>query len=143
MIFAQLEHVPAATIKDVLLIVIGVGGFIFAAAAFFERRKSQKREITPQPLLVAHDEPCARKSELEQHIRATRDSFDQIRDELKTDRHDNQEHASKRSKTLFDKVEAVRTELDTKIEESRRELTEKIDDVPDRVIATLKNTGAI
>ena len=66
-----------------------------------------------------------------------------IENEIKEDRHQNQVHASTRSQTLFSQIEKVREELDSKLEETRRELSEKIDDMPERVIATLKNTGAI
>lgn len=66
-----------------------------------------------------------------------------IENDMKDDRQANQEHASKRSQTLFSQIEKVRAELDSKLEETRRELSEKIDDMPERVIATLRNTGAI
>ena len=70
-------------------------------------------------------------------------SNQRVQSELREDRHNNEVHASERGKTLFAKLEANRTELDQKIEDVRRELSDKIDAMPERVIATLKNTGAI
>ena len=99
-------------------------------------RQKQKRE-------VSFEFTPASKEEFDAHTESTRENFAALRTEQKQDRHDNQVHASQRSTTLFNKVESIRTELDSKIEDTRRELMTKIDDVPDRVIATLKNTGAI
>ena len=85
----------------------------------------------------------ASKIEFDQFTTTTNGNFVQIREEMKQDRQANQIHASERSKTLFAQMEHIRTELDTKIEDTRRELASKIDDTPDRIITTLRNTGAI
>jgi hypothetical protein len=98
--------------------------------------KAQKREVSFQFT-------PASKEEFDQFTATTNTNFVQVRDEMKRDREANQVHASRRSETLFAKMENTRTELDAKLEHTRRELSEKIDDMPERVIATLKNTGAI
>lgn len=128
---------PDANIAWNVVLTIGV---IVAIVAQFvmimKSNRAQKREVefTFVP---------ASKTEFDQFAATTNSNFVQVRSEMKQDRENNQVHASARSQTLFQKVEDVRQELDTKIEDTRRELTQKIDDVPDRVITTLKNTGAI
>jgi len=98
--------------------------------------RKQRRE-------VSFTETPASKKEFDVHVIETRSALTAVRAEMAADRQSNQVHASRRSETLFSKMENTRTELDAKIEETRRELSEKIDDMPERVIATLKNTGAI
>jgi hypothetical protein len=108
----------------------------------FANRK-QRREVT-------FPEELTPRREFDQHVKEFSAckaqcllSNQRVQSELREDRHSNEVHASERSKTLFTKLEANRKELDDKIESTRRELSEKIDEMPERVIATLKNTGAI
>ncbi len=109
--------------------------------------RKQKRE-------VSFSETPASKKEFDQFTATTNANFVSVRAEMAADRHANQVHASERSKTLFNqmektrtdldtKMDTTRTELDSKIDEVRRELSEKIDNMESRIIATLKNTGAI
>lgn len=134
MMLAQLEHVTAEALKNFVLIVAG-----FIATAFYVKgifTNKQKREIT-------FSEEAASKREFDQFTATTNTNFVQIRDEMKRDRETNQVHASQRSHTLFTQMEKTRSDLDTKVEDVRRELSMKIDDMPERIITTLKNTGAI
>ena len=114
----------AVVVSNIVAIVIGLAN------------RKQRRE-------VSFTETPASKREFDQHVSETHDNFVQVRSELKADRHENQIHASSRSSALYQKVEDVRKELDNKLTETRAELASKIDDMPERVIATLKNTGAI
>lgn len=98
--------------------------------------RAQKREVS------FGFEPASKK-EFDQFTLTTNANFVQVREEMKLDRSDNQKHASERSKTLFAKMDSTRSELDVKIEDTRRELSDKIDSMPERIIATLKNTNAI
>lgn len=111
--------------------LVSIGSLVM----MFANRK-QRRE-------VSFAETPASKREFDQFTATTNANFVAVRNEMAEDRKQNQVHASERSRTLFGKMEDTRTELDAKIEETRRELSERIDSVPDRVIATLKNTGAI
>jgi hypothetical protein len=95
--------------------------------------RTQKRE-------VSFSETPASKKEFDLHVAETTRNFIAVRNEMASDRADNQRHASKRSETLFTKMDTTRTELDSKIDEVRRELSEKIDGMESRIIATLKNT---
>lgn len=114
-------------------VVVAILANIYTAA---RSGRAQKREIT-------FSETPASKREFDVHVGETRENFIQVRHELKEDRHDNQIHASARSSTLFNKVEDVRKELHGAMENNRRELSEQIAAMPDRVIATLKNTNSI
>lgn len=115
-------------------IAVIVGQIISIVVSLVNRK--QRRE-------VSFTETPASKKEFDQFTAATNANFVSIRAEMASDRKDNQVHASQRSQTLFNQMEKTRTELDTKIEETRRELSDKIDGMETRVIATLKNTGAI
>jgi len=121
---------------QLLLAAVLIGNAVAIWLGIANGKKIQKRE-------VSFSETPASKKEHDQHVADTRANFIAVRDEMARDRQTNQVHASKRSETLFHKMETTRTELDTKIEDTRRELSEKIDAMPERVIATLKNTGAI
>lgn len=119
----------------IILFVAQIISLIVGIAVAASNRK-QRRE-------VSFTETPASKKEFDNHVTETRANFTAVRNELAADRQTNQVHASRRSETLFTKMENTRSELDTKIEDTRRELSEKIDAMPERVIATLKNTGAI
>lgn len=114
-------------------VLVAIGVNLLTA---FRTNRAQKRE-------VSFEFTPASKEEFDNHVTETRANFSAVRAELAADRQANQVHASQRSQTLFSKMENTRSELDAKIEDTRRELSEKIDDMPERVIATLKNTGAI
>jgi uncharacterized membrane-anchored protein YhcB (DUF1043 family) len=121
---------------QLMIAAIFIGNLIAIWLGIANGRRIQKRE-------VSFSETPATKKEFDQHVVETARNFNAVRNELAHDRQLNQEHASKRSETLFRKMDATRSELDTKLEDTRRELSQKIDDMPERVIATLKNTGAI
>lgn len=121
---------------QLLLSAVFIGNLIAIWIGIANARRMQKREIT-------FAETPASKREFDAHVVATQKGFDAVRAEMALDRQQNQIHSSERSKTLFNKLETTRQELDNKIEDTRRELSNKIDAMPERVIATLKNTGAI
>lgn len=102
----------------------------------FRVNRKQQREVS------FSFEPASKK-EFDQFTSVTNANFVQVRDEMKADRADNQKHSSERSKTIFNELKSTRVELDSKIEDTRRELADKIDGMESRVIATLKNTNAI
>lgn len=115
----------------IINVLVGLGTLIVMST-----NRKQKREIT-------FTEEMATKREFDQHCKVTSQHLADIRSEVKQDRHDHQVHGSERSKTLFTQLQGIRTELDAKIDSTRDQLSEKIDAMPERVIAMLKNTGAI
>jgi uncharacterized membrane-anchored protein YhcB (DUF1043 family) len=121
---------------QLFIALLFVGNVVAVWLGVINGRRIQRRE-------VSFTETPASKKDFDQHVVETARNFNAVRNELAHDRQANQEHASKRSETLFRKMDTTRTELDTKIEDTRRELSDKIDAMPERVITTLKNTGAI
>lgn len=134
MMFAQATAPDSVTAWNVVL-TIGVLVAIAANVIALLRTK-QKREVsfTFEP---------ASKQEFDQFSATTNQNFVSIRAEISRERSANEVHASARSKTIYDKMESVRTELDSKVEDTRRELSDKIDAMPATIITTLKNTGAL
>jgi hypothetical protein len=126
----------AGFLLQLAIAVVFIGNIIAVWLGVINGRRIQRRE-------VSFAETPASKREFDQFTATTNANFVAIRNEMAADRHANEVHASARGKTLFAKMDTTRTELDNKIEDTRRELSNKIDAMPERVIATLKNTGAI
>lgn len=87
--------------------------------------RAQKRQVSFQ------FEPASKEA-FDEHVRDTRHNFDQVRNELKEDRQANQVHASARAASLYKKIDEVRAELAAKVE-----------NMPDRIIAQLRNTKGL
>lgn len=124
----------------------------------------QATEISPQPLDVRIAHEFVRKDECVQRHGESTNKIQDIERQitaLRSERADDLRVAAAGRKALYEKIEAVRKDVVGQLagifdkiddvrkeasehsENSRRELTEKIDDLPNQVIATLKNTGAI
>lgn len=96
--------------------------------SFKAKLLGEKKEISPQPLeiravgdLVKEKDCVIRHSNIQKEI-----------DELKRLREHDATEASRHRKSMYDKMDAVRDQL-----------TEKIEETPAKVIALLRNTGAI
>ena len=128
MIFAQLNPPnPDANIAWNVILTIGVLVTIVAQFVIIGRQsRKQRRE-------VSFEFESASKKEFDQFAATTNANFIQVREEMKADRAANQIHASERSKTLFSQIEKVEARLDTKLEETRLELSGKTDDVHTRI----------
>lgn len=143
MMLAQtgIETLPASFWKNfciALMALLGVAGALIGILAFFRK---------PEPTRLNDDPPIE-----------VRKSPKRFNFELAEQRHHDHERRlvdlEQRSSDLLAKLEADKQEildaghergieLRAEINDVRRELDKKIDGVPDRVIATLKNTGAI
>lgn len=134
MMLAQISDIAPDWLRNMAIFVAAASATIYYLKGAFGGKQQREVSFTETP---------ASKKDFDQHVVETARNFNAVRNELAHDRQLNQEHASKRSETLFRKMDNTRSELDTKIEDTRRELSEKIDAMPERVIATLKNTGAI
>jgi hypothetical protein len=55
-----------------------------------------------------------------------------LREDMKTDRHNNEVHASERSSKIYDEIKSVRNEL-----------SDKIDDMPSRIIDQLSKLNLL
>jgi len=94
--FAQLESVPAGTLKDVLLITMALGGFVLMVIKFADRDKSRRREV-----FFRAEYPL--KEDFDRHV------------ELNSDEH------AQLSDRIADVEHGTMTTLDVKLEELRRE----------------------
>lgn len=123
---------------------LGLVAFIVFAALVVKsyrtlRGEAVKHEITPQPLITRRDDPFATQSELAQ----VKEDISAIDDDLKSLRHEIVVNGEARRQSIESKVEYVRVENLNHVEAVRVELGGKIDGMEGRIIATLKNTGAI
>ncbi len=73
----------------------------------------------PAPGDVARDsaERYVAKTEFTAHVIENNHKFETLTNDLKTDRADNEKHASQRSKTLFTEIHASRDKVEKKIDE--------------------------
>jgi t-SNARE complex subunit (syntaxin) len=126
-----LDNVPATTLKDVIIIIMGLGGFVMVAIQFF-----RKPANVPQPLQIEKLDKFATRDFCEmKHLEISRrlDGHDAdvraLYDEIKRDRQANQVHASERSANIHAKIDAVREELTDKIDTLRGDVTSGFQDV--------------
>jgi hypothetical protein len=131
-----MEGIAPDHFKDVFLMLIGV---MIVGLQVWQAVRSRKTEVGPNPLQIQtldkfatrdfcnnqHQEIQRRLTEHDIEIRA-------IREEAKKDRAEAEVHASMRSKTIFDSMSSL-----------RRELNDKIDTMPERIITLLSNMGVL
>lgn len=116
-----------------------VAGWLLGIVAVIWGLRQRTTRIEPDPLRVekidklATREFCqAKHTEVERRLLGHDQDIAALRADMKEDRRNNEIHASQRSAGLHSKIDNVRIEL-----------SEKIDGMEARIIATLKNTGAI
>jgi len=143
---ADLGSLSANSIKSLLVWTVAwaVGGSfvistIFSGLQYFLSRRqlvsTQSRTIDNQPIKVQSVEKIVSEKECIERHKSAIDAVEGVKQQLvklEDARQKDSEQASKDRKTIYAHIDDV-----------RRELSEKIDDMPDRVIATLRNTGAI
>lgn len=134
MMLAQIESLDNGWLKNLAIFITCLSATAFYIKGLVSTK--QKRE-------VSFTETPASKREFDQFTATTNANFVQVREEMKQDRYQNQVHASERSKSLFNELKETRSELLHRTDAIRSELSDKIDGMEQRVIATLKNTGAI
>ena len=125
---AQIQNVSSEHIKDFLLICLAGLSAAGVIWGFARRGKSEPREITPQPLEVRASEKFVTSKECaithegyERRFRQLEEQQIQLRADMRADV----------------------GELHEKIRIMGAELGAKMDSQPDRLVALLKNTGAI
>lgn len=117
-----------------------VGGYNqLMKARLYLKGEGKEHHITPQPLEVRYDLGAASEKDCMNRFAATEREIAAI----KKQRDKDDEVASIHRASIYRKMEQVRMEVSAQTEAVRKELSGKIDDVPDRLIATLKNTGAL
>lgn len=101
--------------------------------------EGREHHITPQPLEVRHDLGAAQEKDCLNRFQATEREIAAI----KKQRDEDDRVSSIHRASIYNKMEQVRIEVSNHTEAVRKELSEKLDDVPDRLVAMLKNTGAL
>lgn len=151
---ADVGSLPANFLKEMIIFVVGaiivmafVCSALFAGLQYFldkrSSRESQKREIHPIPLPVIVTEELhkqfAGREEFTTHKAEVKEGFQRVDRE----RSEDLRVAAVSRRTMYDKQDAMRKELSDRTDTVRRELGDKIEDIPDKVISTLRNAGAI
>jgi len=80
---------------------------------------------------------------LEKRVNGVEETMNEIESRVERHREANDRAAQVRTAGIYTKVDQVRKESQEHTEAVRKELSDKIDGLPDRLIATLKNTGAL
>lgn len=133
------------------------GGWMLCLAAFlgilnqFFKAKQNlfgektKTQISPQPLSVRMEDIYATDRECQaRHDREGKRIYDLSREieMMRQERMKEVSSAASSRAAMYNRVEEVRKELTAHSENMRRELGDKIDQLPAQVIAILRNTGA-
>jgi hypothetical protein len=106
----------------------------------------KKQQISPQPLMVQEaerfmtKEVCDRNhAEAERAVRTAMVEVAKLQDQLEKDRRE----ASISRKSVYAEINRTTDETRKHMEDVRRELSEQIHAMPDRVVMLLRNTGVI
>jgi hypothetical protein len=118
---------------EIWMICLTAAAVVVSAVGTFLKKSDVRVE---QPLDVKILETLASKSDVQALAKSTRKEFDDL---WFTVRNENTAIRKEITSAVSHSQEVV---MD-KLENNRVELSEKLDNMPDRVIATLKNTGAI
>ncbi len=143
MIFAQaqIDSAPPEFVKwffVVLFALIVVAGVIVGIYATFRKSDPQKLnddppiEVRKSPKRFNFDLTEQRHHDHERRILELEARSNELIEKLETDKQE-----------ILDAGEKRGNELRAEINDTRRELDRKIEQMPDRLITTLKNTGAI
>lgn len=110
------------------------------------RRKHESRRIEPQPLEVKQVHEFVRKDECAALHEQNRKRVVELAEMLEAARRlvaAETEKAGFSRKAIYTEIKTTNDQTRNHIEEVRKELSEKIDGMPDRVIAILRNFGVI
>jgi hypothetical protein len=136
MILAELSDVPDEHFKWTVIIILAIATFGLLLYTTF---RAPKTIVTPDPLRVekldkfaTRDFVESQNAEVKRRLDAHDRDVQRIYDEIKAERAANQVHQSERSKTLFNEIKSVRDEL-----------TDKMDEMPDRIIRLLSELNLL
>lgn len=124
--FAELTGLEIGSI--ITGFVFGAIGLLIAGVSAFKKQEVR----VDQPLNVQLLETFVAKSEFTNHVTENKKDFEAMRNELREDRKNNEIHASQRSSGIYKKIDDV-----------REELSEKIDQMPSKIIADLRNAKGL
>jgi hypothetical protein len=127
--FADLPTPSPTELNTFLSCVLVVIGLILAGIKLTEKLKGKKPKPPNEQLSESHAVLTQRVGKLEATVEKNREAAEA--------------QARVRSAGLYSKMEEVRKQTSDHTESVRKELSEKIDAMPDRVVALLRNTGAL
>jgi hypothetical protein len=136
MILAQLTP---EMVKGVPYLLVGIGALLWITNQFFGLSKNVKGK----PSLPPNEHLEIAQNTLRGRMERVEEELSDLRDEMKVDREANRLDGSKRSKTLFDKLDTTRLELKQDLDKQTAKLETQIEGMPDRIITLLKNIGVI
>lgn len=135
----MLAQITPEMLKGIPGWLVSAGALLWITNEIFKLAKNirGKEPLPPnEQLELSHGALVERVDNIEGDIKG-------IRSELKEDRSANERHASARSSAIYKKIDDMRAEITAHVESVRRELSGNQNDIPDRIVAMLKNTGAI
>lgn len=129
MILGDLAQPTAGEFYTFLACGLTVVGIVLGVAKLFKEFKGKKPKPPNEQLDSSHKNLAQRVENLEERVEKNREAAEQ--------------QARVRSAGLYAKMDEVRKQTMDHTEMVRRELSSKIDDMPDRIVALLRNTGAL
>lgn len=141
MMFAELTGLEIG--GCIVAIVVGVSGLAIGIIGLLKKTEVQVEQPVSVKVIAEMHEEFASRTAFEAHMQKTDDEFAALRDEHRRDRELSEQSARTRITGVYSRVDATRMELSTKMDDNRRELSSEINSMEARIIATLKNTGAI
>ena len=143
--------VPAETLKWTLVAAVSLCGVVAGAVGFVRSLREPKLKVADEPpvrvraaaRLFNHDLAEERHQEHERRLRGLEEWRTALTEKLERDKAEIIGAGAARAEGLHRQMAADRQALDERVEQHRRELSDKLDGLPGRVIAILKATRAI
>ncbi len=147
----DLPAVPAEALKGTLIVVISLFGVVAGVVGFVRSLRERKLRVQDEPAVQIRTVPpnfnpelaAERHQEHERRLRGLEEWRSALVEKLERDKAEIIGAGEARAERIHRHIETDRQALDEKVENHRRELSEKIDGIPGQVIAILKNTRAI
>jgi hypothetical protein len=155
---AQLQSVSPEFLKSFLIVFIAFAGVALAVAGYLGRRDSRRVTVDDQPVearikgqvrtvaedrFATRDFVAERNAELDRRLNGHDADIRALYAELKADRAAAEIHASQRSSAIYEEIGSVREGLSDKIDAQSKEFHLAVRDLPNQLVALLRNTGVI
>jgi hypothetical protein len=131
----SIDNTTYALIVVAGLLLLSAGANLGTIIRSFTNRK-ERRE-------VSFEIPPASKDEFDKHTAWDSSEHKALWDRINTEKKDAADAVRVRHDKLYGHIDEIRLELKMDIASLRESVDDKIEALPDRVIATLKNTGAL
>jgi DNA anti-recombination protein RmuC len=116
------ETTPSAT--EVLLVLgflISLLGNVSQFGMWWQSRKKQSVELSPDPVTVQFAKRFADKHEFDRHVQENAQQHEALRGKLDQDRQQSNEHISQRQKTIFDAINSMRSTFEKKMDDKHEQ----------------------